>query len=106
MRHIFVPFFHGKSLIISLNFTRYQYLRRITLSKISSKSLSQEDFLEFGNEVETLKIVKAQIETIKSNAFKHIRGLKLLDLSENSIKSIENEAFAEVENIFLIKKIY
>lgn len=87
-------------------FNRFRYLRRITLSKISSKTLSQDDFIEFGNEVESLQIVQAEIETIKSNAFKHIRGLKFLDLSENSIKTIENEAFSEVRitKYLIIKK--
>jgi Leucine-rich repeat (LRR) protein len=52
--------------------------------------------LEFGVELEDLKITRASLSSINSHAFKHVRGLKRLDLSENSIGSIDNEAFTDI----------
>lgn len=71
-------------------------LRSLYISKISSDTLSPTDFLEFGVELEDLKVVRGHLKSIKSNAFKNVRGIKRLDLSENQIESIERDAFEEV----------
>lgn len=52
--------------------------------------------MEFGVELEDLKITHSALETIKSHAFKNVRGIRRLDLSENRISQIENDAFTEV----------
>lgn len=71
-------------------------LRSLSLTKLSTKNLSPDDFLEFGLELEDLKIAQGQLQTIKSHAFMHVRGLKRLDLSENQLSQIEPDAFTEV----------
>lgn len=71
-------------------------LRSLSLTKLSTKNLSPDDFIEFGLELEDLKITRGQLQTIKSHAFMHVRGLKRLDLSENQINQIEADAFTEV----------
>lgn len=68
---------------------------------MSSNSLGPEDFAEFGVELEDLQITRGGMTGIKSSAFKHVRGLKRIDFSENSISSIESDAFKEVDN-FLV----
>ena len=66
------------------------------MSRLSSKSLISDDFKEFGLELEDLKITGAQLQSIKSHAFIHVRGIKRLDLSENAINQFEVDAFNEV----------
>ena len=61
-------------------------------------TLSPDDFLEFGMDVKELYIIQSNLNTIKNHAFMHVRGIKYLDFSENSISTIENDAFAEVNN--------
>lgn len=81
-------------------------MRSLSLSRLSSTSLGPDDFLEFGLELEDLKITRGSLKTIKSHAFKHIRGVKRLDLSENRINQIEPDAFNEVYAQFLNKNYF
>lgn len=71
-------------------------MRSLSVSRLKSKNLAAEDFLEFGLELEDLKITGAALQAIKSRAFQHIRGIKRLDLSENQINQFEADAFADV----------
>lgn len=71
-------------------------IRSLSLGRLTTSKLAAEDFVEFGVELEDLKITHSALETIKSHAFKNVRGIRRLDLSENRISQIENEAFAEV----------
>lgn len=77
-------------------------LRSLSLTKLSTKNLSPDDFLEFGLELEDLKITRGHLQMIKSHAFMHVRGLKRLDLSENQLNQIEPDAFNEVRRILLV----
>lgn len=77
---------------------RLKEMRSLSLGKLSSTRLQAEDFLDFGLELEDLKLTHAAIDTIKSHAFKNVRGVRRLDLSENRISQIDNDAFAEVRN--------
>jgi hypothetical protein len=52
--------------------------------------------MEFSVDLEELRVIKSDVAIIKNHAFRHVRGLKALDLSENKITHIENEAFTEV----------
>ncbi len=74
-------------------------LRSLALSKSNTQHLSPDDFIEFGVELENLKIFRAGLRSVKNHAFMHVRGLKRLDLSENSIEGIEKDAFEEVCSI-------
>lgn len=58
--------------------------------------LDPEDFQDFGFELEDLQIVSGNLKTIKDHVFKHVRGIKKLDFSENRIDKIEDDAFVEV----------
>lgn len=61
--------------------------------------------MEFGMDLKELHIVRSNLNTIKSHAFMHVRGIKYLDFSENTIGTIEDDAFSEVtksENIFFV----
>lgn len=71
-------------------------IRSLSLGRLSSSKLAPEDFFEFGIELDDLKLSRSSIDTIKSHAFKNVRGLRRLDLSENSISQIDNDAFTEV----------
>lgn len=75
---------------------RLKALRSLSVGKLSAPRLQAEDFLDFGLELEDLKLAHASIDAIKSHAFKNVRGVRRLDLSENRISQIDNDAFAEV----------
>lgn len=77
-------------------FFRMRNIRSLALGRLTTSKLAAEDFVEFGVELEDLKITHSALETIKSHAFKNVRGIRRLDLSENRIGQIENEAFTEV----------
>lgn len=64
-----------------------------------STKLGPEDFVELGVELEDLKITHTGLQTIKAHAFKNVRAIRRLDLSENQISQIESEAFAEVSEV-------
>lgn len=71
-------------------------IRSLSLGRLTTSKLAAEDFVEFGVELEDLKISHSALESIKSHAFKNVRGIRRLDLSENRISQIENDAFTEV----------
>lgn len=80
-------------------------LRFLSLSNMPQATLSADDFMEFGIDVKELHITQSNLNTIKSHAFTHVRGIKSLDFSENSIVSIDEEAFAEVGHSLLTLKL-
>lgn len=83
--------------IIVLHFIfRMRNIRSLSLGRLTTSKLAAEDFNEFGVELEDLKITHSALETIRSHAFKNVRGIRRLDLSENHINQIENDAFTEV----------
>jgi Leucine-rich repeat (LRR) protein len=47
-------------------------------------------------DLEELYVKNSNLAVIRNHAFRHVRGIKTLDLSENKITHIENEAFTEV----------
>lgn len=75
---------------------RMRNIRSLALSRLTTTKLAPEQFVEFGVELENLKITQSAVETVKSHAFKNVRGIRRLDLSENQISSIEDDAFIEV----------
>lgn len=75
---------------------RLKGLRHVALSKLSKAQLAQEDFADFGLDVEHLRLNSAQLKTIQNNAFRNIHSVKSLDLSENFIENIEKNAFIDV----------
>lgn len=80
-------------------------LRFLSISRMPQTSLTSNDFMEFGMDLKELHIVRSNLNTIKSHAFMHVRGIKYLDFSENTIGTIEDDAFSEVtksENIFFV----
>lgn len=86
-------------------------IRSLSLGRLTTAKLAAEDFVEFGVELEDLKIAHSALETIRSHAFKNVRGIRRLDLSENRISQIQNDAFTEViawlnhaSNVFQKKK--
>ncbi|CAG9859084.1 unnamed protein product [Phyllotreta striolata] len=86
-------------LVVSLQeLRRLRNLRTLTISKLQKQTLSPENFEEYGVDLEELNINYGNLQTIKNNAFKHVHGLKILDLSENSISTIENNAFADIDH--------
>lgn len=71
-------------------------LRKLSLSKISHSDLAPDLFQDFGRDLEELSINFANLKSIKNNAFQRIRSLKKLDLSENLISAIEENAFEDI----------
>lgn len=76
-------------------------MRSLSISRMSTTSIGADDFKDFGVELEDLQITRAALTNIQAHAFKYVRGLKRLDFSENSLQSIESDAFHEVCYIYL-----
>ncbi|XP_061383908.1 chaoptin isoform X2 [Danaus plexippus] len=94
----------SSSLEISLqDVRRMRSLRYLSVSKLIRRSISAEDFLEFGVELEDLKIIGSTINRIEASAFQHVRTIKSLDLSENNIDFIDPFAFAELHSLTSLK---
>lgn len=79
-----------------VNIFRMRSLRYLAVSKLIRRSISSEDFIEYGLELEDLKIFGSTITKIEASAFQHVKTIKTLDLSENNIDFIDPFAFAEV----------
>lgn len=75
-------------------------MRSLKLGKLSSSHLSKDDFLEFGTNLEELHVNYAGLQSVKNNAFQYVQSLKRLDLSENSIGTIDNDAFVDASFTF------
>ncbi|XP_071444746.1 chaoptin isoform X2 [Hetaerina americana] len=77
---------------------RLRGLRALSLSRLpgGKTRLEPELFQSYGPDVEELRMVGAKLAAIPNHAFRHLRGLRRLDLSENSISTIENEAFDDI----------
>ncbi|CAD6994601.1 chaoptin isoform X1 [Ceratitis capitata] len=88
------------------NMTRMRNMRSLSMSRMgSATTIGPDDFKDFGVELEDLQITRATLGTIQSHAFKHVRGLKHLDFSENGIQTIENDAFHEIGHSLISLKI-
>lgn len=85
------------------DFRRMRSLRFLSVSKLLRQSIQTEDFLEFGVELEDLKIFGSTITRIDSSAFQHVRTIKTLDMSENNIEFIDPFAFAELHSLTTLK---
>lgn len=68
----------------------------LSLSHLPESQLTPEDFADFSMDLEELYLKHSDLAVIRNHAFRHVRGIKTLDLSENKITHIENEAFIEV----------
>lgn len=77
----------------------FKYLRRLSLSKMATSSLEPDMFMNFTIDMEELQITGSDIKVIRAHAFKHVHGLKYLDLSENTISTLDSDAFKEVIKI-------
>ncbi|CAB3222289.1 unnamed protein product [Arctia plantaginis] len=85
------------------DFRRMRSLRFLSVSKLLRQTIRNEDFLEFGMELEDLKIFGSTVTRIESSAFQHVRSIKTLDLSENNIEFIDPFAFAELHSLTTLK---
>lgn len=74
------------------------------MSRLSHPNIGPDDFLEFGMDLEELRINSAGLQTIKRHAFQYVHGIKRLDFSDNNIGTIEDEAFDDVRIIYAKKK--
>ena len=70
-------------------------LRSMGLCSMDSE-VSADDFDGFGAALEHLNLQKNKLKGVGANAFKHIPGLKFLDLSDNSIGKIDGTAFDDI----------
>lgn len=70
-------------------------LRSIGFTSLDEK-VSADDFEGFGAALEHMNLAKNRLKSLGSGAFRHVPGIKSLDLSENRISQIENDAFAEI----------
>lgn len=82
---------------------RMRSLRYLSLGKLLRQSIRSEDFIDFGLELEDLKIFGSNINRIESSAFQYVRSIKTLDLSENNIEFIDPFAFAELHSLATLK---
>ncbi|XP_014471116.1 PREDICTED: chaoptin isoform X3 [Dinoponera quadriceps] len=93
------------SMISLQDLRQMRNLRFLSISRMPQATLSADDFLEFGMDIKELRIVHSNLNAIKSHAFMHVRGIKYLDFSENSISTIDDEAFSEVGHSLLTLKM-
>lgn len=77
----------------------FKFLRRLSLSKLTTTFIEPDMFMNFTIDMEELQITGSDIKTVKAHAFKHIHGLKYLDLSDNVISTLDSDAFKEVIRI-------
>jgi len=80
-------------------------LRFLSISRMPEATLSANNFLEFGMDIKELRIINSNLNTIKGHTFMHVRGIKYLDFSENSISTIDDEAFSEVNSFISLFKL-
>jgi len=66
---------------------------------MTTSFLEPDMFMNFTIDMEELQITGSDIKAIKAHAFKHIHGLKYLDLSDNIISTLDSDAFKEVIKI-------
>lgn len=88
-----------------LELGRLKNLRSLTLTKLNKDSISPDDFKDFGVDLEELAITNGGIKHIHNNAFKYVHGIKFIDFSENSINTIENNAFFDIGHSLVTLKI-
>lgn len=84
------------SMISLQDLRQMRNLRFLSISRMPEAILSANNFLEFGMDIKELRIINSNLNAIKGHAFIHVRGIKYLDFSENSISTIDDEAFSEV----------
>ncbi|XP_018398930.1 PREDICTED: chaoptin isoform X1 [Cyphomyrmex costatus] len=84
------------SMISLQDLRQMRNLHFLSISRMPQATLSANDFLEFGMDIKELRIINSNLNTIKGHAFMYVRGIKYLDFSENSISTIDDEAFLEV----------
>ncbi|KZC10143.1 Chaoptin, partial [Dufourea novaeangliae] len=89
------------SLISLQDLRQMRNTRFLSISRMPQQTLMAENFMEYGMDIKELRIVQSNVNTIKNHAFMHVRGIKYLDFSENSITTIEDEAFSEVGHSLL-----
>ncbi|XP_037867501.1 chaoptin isoform X1 [Bombyx mori] len=82
---------------------RMRSLRSLSVGKLLRQSIKTEDFLDFGMELEDLKLFGSNLIRIESSAFQYVRTIKTLDLSENNIEYIDPFAFAELHSLITLK---
>lgn len=91
-----------KKFLILLNFVFRRsifttgQMHSFSFSNIGIRSLNSNHLKDFSSELEDLQIRNAGLKYLDQNAFKYVRRLKYLDLSDNHIESIHSEAFADV----------
>lgn len=84
---------------------KLEKIRTLTLGRLTSNQLQADDFFGYGMQLENLRISHANLRGIKAHAFVHVRGIKKLDLSENSIDNIDKGAFQDIGHSLMSLKI-
>lgn len=71
-------------------------LKDFSLSALINPELKETDFVDFGANLQKLEIIASNIEVIRKNVFKYVNSIQYLDLSENIINKLEEDAFVDV----------
>uniref|UniRef100_A0A8D8SNM6 Chaoptin n=2 Tax=Cacopsylla melanoneura TaxID=428564 RepID=A0A8D8SNM6_9HEMI len=71
-------------------------LMKLSVSRVPKQVITAEDFEGFNVDLEEIDFTHSHLRGIKNNAFRHIRSVKHMDLSNNFITSIDSNAFQEV----------
>lgn len=75
---------------------RIKSLISITISNVEIAFVAPHQFVGYGFGVEELNILQAKMKSVHARAFIHVRGLKSLDLSDNELHEMDENAFTEV----------
>lgn len=82
-------------------FANMRSLRALSLSRLPQNHLSMSDFEDFTPELDELKVSDGGLQSVKNYAFRYVRGLRFLDLSDSNIGTLEQDAFQEVGHSLL-----
>ncbi len=77
-----------------------------TLKKeIFDFKVTQSQFQDFPAGLEELRLVNAGLTSIGKHAFAHIPSVSIMDLSNNKIEKIDDDAFKDVGNALRVLKM-
>jgi len=67
--------------------------------------LTQNQFQDFPAGLEELRLVSSGLSSIGRHAFAHIPSVSIMDLSNNKIEKIDDDAFKDVGNALRVLKM-
>ncbi|XP_024081743.1 chaoptin isoform X2 [Cimex lectularius] len=74
------------------------HLQSLAVSRIEQPHINPKDFQQFSVELETLKINDGNLKSLNRHMFQMVRGIKTLDLTDNTIEKIDAKSLIEISH--------